>query len=591
MTTTMMVLMKRNNNNNIFMIPGKRNKELVSLGRHASAQHGTRFSYSSHFFVGAACHPRYNSPSAGRRPHPSRRSSLLDPNTATSRRGMFQRASSSSPTSKATISLDGQVSVTCLPGLEGILRQEIRVLQLSPSQQHDTQRRRLQQQEKQQKQQQSSAGTKTRRGEVDLSDYAVTANDVLRACLYLGTATNVRIRCGPTFTARGLSELRRKTALLEWPKILQDPVPARLQLRVRVTSSKSKLYHTAAIGERVLRGILDSFGHASEDHFGDSHQHDVVEKTTHLDGPTVQLEVLLWRDQVDVFVNASATPLHQRGYRLQTAKAPLREDLAFAMLFAAGWVPDWARTGTAPGGNHDESPWTGLLDPFCGSGTIAIEGAAMAMGLPPGRLRVDQFLDGTVWKEQQQVGNDRPHHDQMGVSGRADHPGRVPISVAASDRDAGAVQATRGNAERAGVLKVLNIQESSFSSQPWLDDPTTAPTSLLVVTNPPFGNRISPPSKLLGREIDRKEGLASNDDPPGHLLSMYQKLGHSLIKFGKRQDRTVGAVVLTDNRRLLNRLGLSLSVETLFQTTHGGLPVSAVRLGCMPPPPANSNKS
>eukprot|EP00957_Ditylum_brightwellii_P177897 13550177-Ditylum_brightwellii.AAC.1 len=89
-------------------------------------------------------------------------------------------------------------------------------------------------------------------------------------------------------------------------------------------------------------------------------------------------------------MDTSATPLHKRGYKLEVAKAPLREDLAFALLRCAGWGTNPAMTSSNFHGDRKTNSYYNsnfLLDPFCGSGTILIEGAAMAVGLPPGRLR------------------------------------------------------------------------------------------------------------------------------------------------------------------------------------------------------------
>jgi 23S rRNA G2445 N2-methylase RlmL len=624
--------------------------------------------------------------------------------------------------------MNHQVSVTCLPGLEGILRQEIDYLGLPRIQEQPPKQPPQKQQRQHKHGQLQSTTNRTRRGEVLLTSETnttmtgveaatttkkgtavqqLTPNDIYRACLYLGSATNIRIKCGPTFTARGLSELRRKTSLIEWSKILVDPIlstttntttssskttttnetklpPTRLH--IRVTTSKSKLYHTSAIRDRVIQGILDAFGYTTNEEYekysmefnttssveriavhnnknndDDSsrtnnqnnaqgptistttNETSTMKRSNNRCGPVVRLDVVLQYDEVRIYVNASATPLHQRGYRLQTGKAPLREDLAYSILFAAGWVPTWCiqrrvveEDNTTPRGtaitttinttnnnskNSNEmdstKSWTGLLDPFCGSGTIVIEGAAMAMGLPPGRFIKDHFLEGTVWKEQIATlhDDDDDDHRWMGTTTSTTppvDPMKKMVRIAASDRDAGAVLATRGNAKRAGVLEMLTIEKCSYSSQPWLDDPKTAPTSFILVTNPPFGKRISPSSsssirKNMKNKKDGKNAIAKatpkDDDGGGdddvddgssyHLLPLYQKLGHRLIQLKQKWDRAVGAVILTDNPSLLKRLGLSLSLKILFQSTHGGLPVSAIRLD-IPPLAAvvqQSNKS
>jgi putative N6-adenine-specific DNA methylase len=114
----------------------------------------------------------------------------------------------------------------------------------------------------------------------------------------------------------------------------------------RVTSKKSKLYHAGAIEERLARR-----GGRTDGRTGGEFVQEFV--------------VRVFRDRFTISADSSGDLLHQRGYRLATAKAPLRETLAAAMLLGAGWNPE-----------------TPLVDPFCGSGTIPIEAALLARRIP-----------------------------------------------------------------------------------------------------------------------------------------------------------------------------------------------------------------
>lgn len=348
------------------------------------------------------------------------------------------------------------------------------------------------------------------------------------------------MRCA-SFRARGLAELERKTGSIPWTKILKPDS----NIELRVASSKSKLYHTGAIRDRVLRGIDQHFGRQGT--FGDE-----GEKSSSNNLPTVLLDVNVFKDQIQISVNAHSIPLHQRGYRKEVAKAPLREDLAFAMLVVAGLTPAW----TLEDQYMTRSEWKGLVDPFCGSGTIAIEGAAMVMGLPPGRLRDRSPFQGTLLEDTQNwsaivnrslAAADTKKFDQNS------------FSISASDRDLGAVEAAKANAKRAGVLGALTIERAPFSSQRWFEDPSESPSSLLVVTNPPFGKRISSKSSATG------------------LLTLYQRLGHFMQFLARDHGRRLCGVVLTDNPGVVVRSGSQLSFKTRFKTFHGGLKVSAMK--------------
>jgi 23S rRNA G2445 N2-methylase RlmL len=398
-------------------------------------------------------------------------------------------------------------------------------------------------------------------------------DDVFRSCLYLGCASQIRWHCA-SFTARGLAELRRKTENINWKDIILYQPPPHQQhpppnIRLRVDSSKSKLYHTAAIRERVLSGIYGSLGCTNDvdDHYDATNHHD-DDVNNNMD--KILLDVHVWKDQVHIYVNAFPEPLHRRGYRLQTAKAPLREDLAYAMLLAAGWIPSWFhRDDNCSHQSLSQSTrWMGLMDPFCGSGTIAIEGAAMSLGLPPGRLRGNSggpfrgtmLQDSSKWASMiTQIQNQREHQHRHRQQ-------KQEVHISASDRDTGAMEATRENAKRAGVLEHIMIQESSLSGQFWFENPLKAPVSILVVTNPPFGKRVSAKSSSTSRTTAKR------------LLPLYQTLGQNMKRLVQEHGRTVLGVILTDNPGLVSRIGSPFAFRPIFNTMHGGIEVSAVRL-------------
>ncbi len=422
-------------------------------------------------------------------------------------------------------------TVTCLPGLESVLSDELKILGV----QHRV--------PKTQSFKESSRST-TKTGKIKLQDVHTT-DDLFRCCLYLGTATQVRLNCA-SFNARGLPELKRKTARIPWAKILKPDCIENGNLTVRVVSSKSKLYHTGAIRERVIQAIGQNFG-KDESYFQESN-----EKENQNTDTSVHLDVKLSMDQVEISINAYPTPLHQRGYRQQVAKAPLREDIAYAMLFSAGWIPSW---GTQDDDQNTTTGniWQGLVDPFCGSGTIPIEGAAMMLGLPPGRFRENSPFQGTVLEDE------RKWSSIVRKSLATSETGKKLFPISASDRDAGAVESTKANAKRAGVLDALTIERAPLLGQRWFEKPSESPPLFLVVTNPPYGKRVSSKSSTAA------------------LLKLHQSLGHSIQRLARDHERKLSGVVLTNNSGLLTRSGVSFNFKTSFKTFHGGLKVSAMK--------------
>ena len=321
-----------------------------------------------------------------------------------------------------------------------------------------------------------------------------------RANLHLRTASRVLVRLGD-FHAGTFSELRKKAGRLSWEKYLSPGQP----LALRVTCRKSRLYHSDAVAERVAGAIGDRLG-----------QHPPVEKPADEEADLApQLVIVrLWRDWCTISIDSSGALLHRRGYRLATAKAPLRETLAAAMLLAADW--------------DINSP---LLDPFCGSGTIPIEAALLARGIPPGRNRIFAFMgwpgyDPGLWEALLA---------EVPISAKT----KMPI-IQASDRDAGAVQLAQENAERAGVSDEIEFSCRAISA---IEPPSGKGC---VITNPPYGLRVS-----------------ANKD----LRNLYAQLGNVL----RAQCMGWNIAILCNDLRLLGQTGLHL--DTSLRLVNGGVRV------------------
>jgi putative N6-adenine-specific DNA methylase len=257
---------------------------------------------------------------------------------------------------------------------------------------------------------------------------------VYAANLHLRIASRVLVRIG-AFHASAFHELERHAARLPWREFVASGRP----VAFRVTSRKSRLYHQDAIAQRLLAAAGGA--------------------TTSEGDATQEFIVRLFRDQCTVSADASGELLHRRGYRLATAKAPLRETLAAAMLVGAGW------DGSGP-----------LVDPMCGSGTIPIEAALLARRVPPGMARRFAFMR---WP-----GFDESAWEQLVQQARERMLPRAPVPILGSDRDAGAVAASAANAERAGVAGDIEWRRAAISAM--------APPSGRgwIITNPPYGVRV-----------------------------------------------------------------------------------------------------
>jgi putative N6-adenine-specific DNA methylase len=346
------------------------------------------------------------------------------------------------------------------------------------------------------------------------------------ANLWLRTASRLTVRLG-RFHASTFFELERRAKKLPWARFL----PATGPVRLRVTCRKSKLYHSDAVAERVLAVIEASaargVGVEGSDSDDDAAESDVAESRTQL------FIVRIFHDECEISVDTSGDLLHRRGYRRETAKAPLRETIAAAMVLASGW--------------KGQSP---LLDPMCGSGTIPIEAALIARRIAPGMKREFQFMnwlgfDGSMWSELLETAQ----------STVIDFTGQI----LGADRDEGAIGAATRNAERAGVASDVTFATQALSAsiamlgEGNLRSNQTSATGRgqsggdgWILTNPPYGIRVG---------------------GAGDLRNLYATLGTAL----KRNQRwRLG--VLTSDFGLVHQTQLGLAPR--FSTSNGGIAVS-----------------
>ena len=377
----------------------------------------------------------------------------------------------------------------CTPGLEPFMAQELSQLGLRPSR--------------------SLSGFEHFPTSNDLIDevggieFRGALSDIYRANLHLRTASRVLVQIG-MFYADTFSDLGRRGKRLSWENYL----PPGRSVSLRVTCQKSRLYHSGGVAERVLEAIAGRLGQTPP----------VLESNGDEEGIPPQLVIVRLRDnRCAISIDSSGALLYRRGYRLATGRAPLRETLAAGILLASGW---------------DASSL--LLDPFCGAGTIAIEAALLARKIPPGIKRRFAFMD---W----------PNFDARmweGLVAEAKASGVSGPEIIASDRDEGAIEAAKANAQRAGMAGGIEFSCRPISAI----DPPMRPG--WVVTNPPYGVR-----------------LGTNRD----LRKLYAQFGKVL----RTKCPQWQIAMLCNSAELLQATGLRF--DPGIQTRNGGLKVRLVR--------------
>ena len=343
-------------------------------------------------------------------------------------------------------------------------------------------------------------------GGVDFSCSATVLADML---LGLRTVGRVGMRLA-TFAARTFAELERHAAAkVDWSTVLS----ADRAVHFRVSSKKSRLYHHDAIAERLER-IAASAVPGGRAVRAPSDAGDLESDVLQL--PEVQrIIVRVHRDQVTLMADAAGGLMHRRGWRRETGKAPLRETLAAAMVHGSEW------TGQ---GN--------LTDPMCGSGTIVIEAALLARNIVPGRQR--RFA-----AEHWPLMRGRFEEARREAEAKAISHG-VQGSIRGYDRDAGAIEAARSNAERAGVSDDVSFEVAPIAAL------GNGSSEDMVLANPPYGTRI---------------GSADA------LRDLYATLGR--VSLGRQLG------VLSADPRLDGQLGRPM--RTVWTTSNGGIPVAFKR--------------
>jgi putative N6-adenine-specific DNA methylase len=290
-------------------------------------------------------------------------------------------------------------------------------------------------------------------------------SDVWRANFYLRGATKVLVRFA-SFRASHLAQLDKRSRKLDWGKLLKYKEP----FRVETVCRKSKIYHSGAATQRISKAISDSID-ATED-----------------PNSNIIIKTRISSDICTISLDSSGEGLHKRGYKIATGKAPIRETLA--ALFLQKMKFDGSQV---------------VYDPMCGSGTIVIEAAEIALGLPAGRKRAFTFMELPSFK--------KSAYEKLTKA----PPKKIDLKFYGSDRDKGAIQNSIKNSITANVENFCHFKVCSISD-------VTAPTKEpgIVLVNPPYGNRISERKKLfplyrsLGqtlseRFIDWRIGIITSD--------------------------------------------------------------------------------
>lgn len=186
--------------------------------------------------------------------------------------------------------------------------------------------------------------------------------------------------------------------------------------------------------------------------------------------PQIKIQGRLWREKLAIYLDLSGQSLHQRHYRQQTGSAPLKEHVACAMLMRSGWTKNL------------ELP---LMDPMCGSGTIAIEATLIAMKRAPGIQR-------SGWGFEHWSGHDESLWESLKTAAKS-RESQPSSHIIASDMDKRVLNFAKQNADKAGVFNFIQFKHlDALKVKPEHEEQAG-----FIVSNPPYGERLSELTALL----------------------------------------------------------------------------------------------
>ena len=317
---------------------------------------------------------------------------------------------------------------------------------------------------------------------------------VSRANIFLRTAERVLIKIG-SFRAETFEELFQGTKSLPWEKYI--PEDGKFWV-AKAASVKSKLFSPSDIQSIVKKAMVErlkSIYH--KEWFEES-------------GSSFPIRIFLMKDEVVLGLDTTGDSLHKRGYRKLTAKAPIAENLAAALIMLTPWKGDRI-----------------LVDPFCGSGTFPIEAAMMAAGIAPGMKR--SFLA----KEWQHI---VPHECWQQALDEAESmvDMNIETDIQGYDIDDKMVSISRENAKLAGVEHLIHFQRRSV-------DQLSHPKKYgFIITNPPYGER-----------IEEKENLPTIYRELGERYMVLDSWSMYVITAYEQAERYIGRKA-NKNRKIYN---------------------------------------
>lgn len=332
---------------------------------------------------------------------------------------------------------------------------------------------------------------------------------ICRSNIFLRTAERVMVQIG-RFRATTFDELYENMKALPW----EDWIPQDGKFWVKKASSvKSKLFSASDIQSICKKAMVDR-----------------LKMTYHTDwfkedGASFPVRIFLLKDEVTVALDTTGDPLHKRGYRTWTSKAPISETLAAALIMLTPWRADRI-----------------LVDPFCGSGTFLIEAAMMAANIAPGMNRSftaeawTHLIPKQMWYDVVEEAEEMVDTD-------------ISCDLQGYDIDPDIIRIARANAKQAGVDHLIHFQQRDVA------DLKHSKRYGFIITNPPYGERLEDKKDLPALYTTIGQVYRDLDAWSMYLITSYEEAERYI---GRKADK---------NRKLYNGM-----IRTYFYQFMGPKP-------------------
>ncbi|MCC8067630.1 MAG: class I SAM-dependent RNA methyltransferase [Clostridiales bacterium] len=315
--------------------------------------------------------------------------------------------------------------------------------------------------------------------------------------VFLRSAERVLLKVGSVH-AQTYDELFEGVKAMPWEQYL--PADAKFWV-TKATTVKSKLFSPSDIQSIVKKAVVERLKSVYRINWFQEN------------GASYPLRVFFMKDEAVLTIDTTGESLHKRGYRKLTAKAPISETLASALIMLTPWKADRI-----------------LVDPFCGSGTFPIEAAMMAADIAPGMDRSflaehwENLVERRNWYDAVEEAQDR-----INLS--------VKTDIQGYDIDGEVVRAARENAKRAGVDHLIHFQQRPVSE---LNHPKKYG---FVITNPPYGERLEEKAALprLYREIG--EAFARLDSWSEYVITSYEEAENYIGKKAAKNRKIYNGMI------------------------------------------------